>query len=374
MNRIDYITAFLCGTMAFAGCDKQMEEIPEVILPTDGYIHFNTEVASRGALVTDMKGQNFVVTAYNYKNNVIWSTVELQAKPNVFYNQSVKWNGAVHTYDAFPDDVENSLKTWEAGKRYAFFAHYPVDPSSITLSDSTYEGTPYITYTLPSTENATELKDVMTAHLLDTDNSTSNEVGLTFKHRLAALDVQARNFNDPLDNETEVYIRIDSMKIKISNLAYNQIEIPLDASMEVTRKALGDWRKTAEYNIIPSDSSVVVAPSGSSSGEETSIGVSDAFDTNIIIIPQEAVKGANGEVTGLKGMLELTYEYVDSNGDGLTIEGNPGGSQSIEFDTKKDLKAGRKYYLQMTFSRSAITIAIIESGAWEDKDVEIEFE
>ena len=73
-------------------------------------------------------------------------------------------------------------------------------------------------------------------------------------------------------------------------------------------------------------------------------------------------------------MLELTYEYVDSNGDGLTIEGNPGGSQSIEFDTKKDLKAGRKYYLQMTFSRSAITIAIIESGAWEDKDVEIEFE
>lgn len=373
MNRIDYITALLCGTMAFAGCDKQMEEIPEVILPTDGYIHFNTEVASRGALVTDMKKQDFVVTAYNYANNVFWSTVELQAKPNVFYNQSVTWNGAVHTYDAFPDDDENSLKTWEAGKRYAFFAHYPVD-QSITLSNGTYEGTPYITYTLPSTEDATLLKDVMTAHLLDTDNSTSNEVGLTFKHRLVAMDVQARNFNDALDNGTEVYIKISSMKIKISNLAYNQIEIPLDASMEVTRKALDGWGKTAEYNIIPLGGAVVVAPSGSSSGEETSTGVSDAFDTNIIIIPQEAVEGADGVVTGLKGKLEVEYQYVDSNGNTLTIEDKTGGSQSIDFDTKKDLKAGRKYYLQMTFSRSAITIAIIESGAWEDKDVEIEFE
>ena len=78
----------------------------------------------------------------------------------------------------------------------------------------------------------------------------------------------------------------------------------------------------------------------------------------MIFIPQEGTSTDDF----LQG--NITYSYSDKNSD----------EEPQTFNVGRDMKAGRKYYLQMTFSAGAITIAIIESGEWTDKDVDIKFE
>lgn len=328
MRRIySYIIAFSLF-MLFTGCEESLITSPEaeIEIPTGNYIHFNTQVSTRGTLITDMK-RDFAVTAFNYVKD--WSTAVATAQPGVMHNQLVTWNGSLHTYD--------QLKEWEEGMKYTFFAH---QPTGLELSPNTTYGTPYLTYTLPT--DVASMVDIMTASVFDTDNTLGNTVGLTFKHRLTALGIQIRNLKeDPIE--------LDKLNISFTenSLKYNKATIPLDASMEMTRTASDDGVYQGPYSFI-------------SSGTITTIPALEtvSLDNAMIFIPQEG--------TSTKDFLQgnITYSYSDSNSD----------EDPQTFNVGRDMKAGRKYYLQMTFSADAITIAIIESGEWTDKDVDIEFE
>ena len=59
----------------------------------------------------------------------------------------------------------------------------------------------------------------------------------------------------------------------------------------------------------------------------------------------------------------------------LTDEnGNEVFEQTIETPFKQPLKEGSRYYLQMTFTSSAVSISIITSDEWDDIKVDYEFE
>lgn len=329
MRKTIYISAICCLSAILAGCDKQMAEIPTDEVPAEGYILFGSKVDSRAALITDMN-RDFSVTAFKYNNDVEWSTVVNTIQPNVFHNQSVSWNSTdkIHSYDP--------LVPWEANTHYAFFAHYP--STGVRLSGNTSYGTPYITYDLPTTVDA--MHDVMTASVLNRDNSVGNTVELKFKHRMAAFGVQLRNMND-------FDLTLNSLQINFEDLLYNQVTIPLDASMATTPTA--DGSVTQAYTLIPStDCTSFTVPANSTVD----------FTKYLLLIPQNR----KSETDFLNGTVTLNYPDI------------PNDQKTKEFDLETDLKEGRKYFLQLTFSKNAITIAIIESANWIDKNVDIEFE
>ena len=349
----------MIGACAAIGCQKTATD-EEIALIPKGYIHFNAAVGgTRAELVEQMEGHNFGVSSFNYTGN--WQTVQVQAKPNVFYNQQIMWNEntGLHTY--------SPLKEWESGKKYTFFGHYPYGNSNLTLSSNSLEGTPYLNFTLPG--SATQMVDVMTASLYDTDYALSNSVGLSFKHRLVAMGAQARNFNSQHEGK-DVYIKLSDVSIKFTNLQYNKATISFDDTLPLERSATSGWRKEATYQLVDKNKSLIIAPTNANTGETTAVDVTGEQGTTLILIPQEA----EGE-TGLQGEVTFTFDYVTSQGNKLPINNAAStGKRTMAFDTGKSMVAGRKYALQMNFSRTSVTIAIVDSGEWVDQFVDIEFE
>lgn len=373
MKQIGWMMAVLAMTVV--SCTQE-EGVEQPVVPTDGYIYFNSEINSRGTLVTDMEGKPFSVTAFNYTGD--WNTVKVKAAPNVFHDQLVEWEENKHTYDTDATTDGNQLKKWEGGKKYTFFAHYPHvnENSSVSISESDTEGVPYITYTL----EPSNMVDVMTASLFDTDNTATNAVGLTFKHRLVAMDIQARNLIDPViidGMETPVYIKLTALTMEFTNQKYNLAKIWLDEEMGMEISAAAGWNTTQSYTMIPAGE-VILKPMGDASDEDASVNVSSDKGTTLIFLPQEGTNASDC----LQGEVSFTYKYVKQDGtefndnelkdeQGNNIEPQTG---PISFTTGKEMVAGRKYAFQMNFSRTMVTIGIVEQGEWTDKDIEIEFE
>lgn len=350
---IKYVVGYLLVACLGTSCQHE-EKIDFPVIGTGDYIFFNSEVVSRGELVTEMTGQDFGVMGYEYIGD--WNTVKVQATPNLFHAQTISWNGTAHSY--------TPLKPWVPGNKYTFFGYYPT--TGVTLSENDVEGVPYLTYTLP--DNPTEMKDVMTSVLYDTDNSASNSVGLTFQHRLVAMNVQARNFNT-LHDGTPVYIRLTDVKITYTNLKYDEITLPMDASLPIVRKESVNPSK--EYTILESGN-ILIPPTDTGTGDTEAVDVSDVQNTILTLIPQE---GTDENDDYLKGNVTFTFDYVDANGSVLIIDNAvQAGTRALAFDLGKNIVAGRKYALLMNFSRTSVTIAIVESGEWTDQDIDIEFE
>ena len=370
MKQIGWMMAVLAMTVV--SCTQE-EGVEQPVVPTDGYIYFNSEINSRGTLVTDMEGKPFSVTAFNYTGD--WNTVKVKAAPNVFHDQLIKWEENKHTYDTDATQSGNQLKEWEGGKKYTFFAHYPhhSEYPNAVISGSDTEGVPFITYTL----QPNQMVDVMTASLIDTDNSAANHVGLTFKHRLVAMDIQARNLIDPINN-TPVYIKLTGLTMTFTNQKYNQAKIWLDEVQGMETSTAAGWSTTQRYDMIPSGQSVLLNPMGNASDEDASVNVSSEMGSTLIFLPQEGTNASDC----LQGEVSFTYKYVKQDGTefknselkdelGNKIEPQTG---PISFTTGKEMVAGRKYAFQMNFSRTMVTIGIVEQGEWTDKDIDIEFE
>ena len=358
--------------MCFATACTRQDFVEEGIeIPIDGYIYFNTDVASRGTLVTSLEESEFGVYAYNYVKDgkTYWNSVKAMAKPNVFYQQKIEWNE-----EAGYHDYKNK-KAWAADSLYTFFGYYPYNNSDSIVD---HEGDPYLTYNLP--DSVTEMVDVMTASLYDTDNSQSNQVGLNFKHRLVAMDVQARNFNEPYNGE-DVYVKVTSLTMKFNNMKHKGARLMMDASLKKDSLFLSDTTKwKPQYTLVGGSNSVSVPPSGASTGdgEATRLtGIDTNQNTTLMFLPQDGESIDEDEKIYLNGWIMFTYQFVKKDGTSLTIKvGNENIStvtQTLPFTTGKNMVAGRKYNFQMTFSRTIITIAVIESGEWTDKDVDIEF-
>jgi hypothetical protein len=87
----------------------------------------------------------------------------------------------------------------------------------------------------------------------------------------------------------------------------------------------------------------------------------------MIFIPQEN--------TDLEVTTTVSFKKRRPNGEYLTdTNGTEVFTQTIETPFKQPLKEGSRYYLQMTFTSSAVSISIITSDEWDDIKVDYEFE
>ena len=95
--------------------------------------------------------------------------------------------------------------------------------------------------------------------------------------------------------------------------------------------------------------------------------ITSIYNNSIIFIPQD---NPDLEVT-----TTVSYKKRRPNGEYLTYdEGNDVFTQTIETPFNQPLKEGSRYYLQMTFTSSAVSISIITSDEWDDISVDYEFE
>lgn len=319
--------------IVLVGCNNTSiveEEVIDLPVPEHGYILFNTGVDSRGKLIEESLTDDFKVHGYCYTNT--WDAAKVLATPNVFCGKLIRYEENVHSYDP--------MEPWIGTQKYSFFAYYPTDVS--TISD-TYEGNPYIEYTLASRIDPTLLKDVMTAHVIDTDAS-ARTVDFTMKHRLAAIDVVARNFDD--DNNVEV----KNLTIHFDNLLYDKVTLPLntgdDPELKDTIKA---DNIQASYPIV-GDTPIVIPPGG----DETVLSTdkNKKVYKSMIVIPQKDY---------LTGYIKL--DFKNETGTWITKD-NP----DTKFSTNCEILPGRRYYVQLTLTQEDVTIAILKSEEWEDKD------
>ena len=361
MKRANYI--FLLVAMLLCGCSKSsITPDDQIIVPTKPYIYLDAGVSTRASLVGGTVLQrNFRVYGFTYDFNNKWSTYRVTAKPNVFDNvpQLVTHSNGNYTY--------TPIQEWQGGK-YTFFAYYP---SSLNASGGNIEGTPYVTYA-PDFNDTAEHRDVMTAMFEDTSLSSSPYVYFDFYHRLSAVDVVAMNFyehsyDDPNNANTviteKITIDIVDLALQFKNVHYQEAKIYLDRRIPSVRKAAAVGTNPY-YQIISQDSGSGIYINYNE--DATLRPITAQNNSSMIFIPQEE--------NDLEVTTTVKYKKRRPNGEFISEGGSDVFTQTIETPFKQPLKEGSRYYLQMTFTSSAVSISIITSDEWDDIKVDYEFE
>lgn len=422
MKRIYEILAYALIVVALCGCNNEGvlgNDDDTVEVPTgNGYIYFDTEVLSRGALVTDnYLMANFGVFGYEYAGT--WDAAVVMAKPEVFKRkpEEIRYNAGLYEYD--------DVRTW-SGKNYAFFAYYPFGNNKVVPSDANTEGEPYVTFELPSRTDVTQHVDLMTANLIGTNGASSKNVVLNMRHRLAAIDVGARNYYEyAYEQDGNIYIdpvtiEVKSLKIDVGNLVYDSGVLYLNYSKGWKSKVEAP-NKTANYIIVPENSTKYVVPN---TKKDTSLRListqSGDNATSMLVIPQEGTSNLlhitptltykkrlpNGSylhttkvtTTRLKNEVEelvdevvfdkVYEEGVDALGETTVQKGNDDEgypltettTKSVEFTYDKkisfdrDLLEGRRYYIQFTFTANAVSVNIVAADEWNELEDDIYYD
>lgn len=367
----------LCVALLASGCDNgtispEGDDDNVIVVPDGGpYIYLDAEVGNKtkGTLIEGKELQeDFGAYGFTYDFTNRWTTYRATATPNVFKNndgnfvavQEVTYDEGIYSYEP--------VQEWSGGK-YTFFAYYPYDNDSVTASDMVVEGTPYVIYApedfLTSTAYHT---DVMTAMFQDTSLSSSQYVDFDFQHRLSAIEVVALNFyeynhEDAGGNVTteKIEIEITDLNITFENLKYKEAKLYLDSSIPSENTSL-DIDEEPTYDIVSSGSKSIAY---SSTSEFQRIDP----DQTLLVIPQtEEDLAVTTTVRFKKKRPDGTY--LSDEGDIVTYI----SSKDTEFG--QALKAGSRYYIQITFTSAAVSINILTSAEWEDlaEDVYHEFE
>ncbi|MBR5013664.1 MAG: fimbrillin family protein [Bacteroidales bacterium] len=376
MRILNYIL-ILCVALLASGCDNgtlspEGDDDNVIVVPDGGpYIYLDAEVGNKtkGTLIEGKELQeDFGAYGFTYDFTNRWTTYRATATPNVFKDddddfvavQKVTYDEGIYSYEP--------VQEWSGGK-YTFFAYYPYDNDSVTASDMDVEGTPYVIYApvdfLISTANHT---DVMTAMFQDTSLSSSQYVDFDFQHRLSAIEVVALNFyeynhEDAGGNVTteKIEIEITDLNITFENLKYKEAKLYLDSSIPSENTSL-DIDEEPTYDIVSSGSKSIAY---SSTSEFQRIDP----DQTLLVIPQtEEDLAVTTTVRFKKKRPDGTY--LSDEGDIVTYI----SSKDTEFG--QALKAGSRYYIQITFTSAAVSINILTSAEWEDlaEDVYHEFE
>ena len=361
------------------GFDIPTNDIEIHLDPNQHYIHFDADVSTRGAMVeSNVLQDDFAVLGYQYLGN--WTAEKVMATPNVFVNmpQIVSYTDGIYSYEP--------IQVW-TGNKYSFFGYYPKSHNAITLFDDNKtikQGDPYIIYKLPISSDPRDLIDVMTASYIDAGVASSASVALQFHHRLAAVDVGARNYyeydhdNNVSTPNKEVTIEIVNLEVNLTNIVSTSAKIYLDHNIptelnNVSSKASISYKivdKDTEwalktFNVIPNtteDRAIRLVTT--QEGENAS---------SILLLPQTEL---------LYGTLKLTYKkkYQDNNGNWVYLhEGN--NVEDFEFNPdlqiefSKELIEGRRYFIELTFTSDAVSVNIIAADEWDTKnDIRHEFE
>lgn len=359
------------------GCNKT--SIPgvtdnDITLELDGksYIQFSSGISTRGALKEGLYlDDDFAVLGYQYRSTD-WGTAYLMETPDVFANtpQLVEYENGIYTY--------SSPQIW-TGNNYSFFGYNPAQHSSIKLFDdgsTIKEGVPYITYTLPSFEDPTLLIDLMTAFVhtrLDYDAAGNeiNEVSLTMKHRLSAIDIRARNqyqYKETVESQGQaVVIEINELKFKPKT--YTKAKIFLDGS-----QAEGIETNTLSYSLVNSSNTFDVNPTAGTDWVPITTD-KGTNPTTFLLIPQN---------TYLEGTLDFSFKLKIGNTyikDITDIDKDDNVNEeliSISYpiqNLKRTLVEGRRYYIEIYFSSDAVSVDITTADEWDDEpNVTHEFE
>ena len=364
-----------------------------------GYMHFSTQVSTRGHLAETMRGKDFGVIGFRYSETSDWGTSKSTASPGTwFYNQKVTCDRATGlcTY--------NPMQQW--GKyNYSFFAYYPYNGAGISLSDNNVVDTPMLTYEYSWLSKVEEEKislydsnspsfDLMTAEDIDANGNGSGTVSFEFNHRLFAFEVLANNYNEntyeyELDANGDVVVDEDGKKVfkldangnkiivddagqyitnltlTLEGLANTKMEIPLsmlndeeNAKIKYTKGTVGTrtFKLSDDELRIPAFNETIAR---TYNGEEEVCGAGVATSISkygssngsyLFLIPQE---GTTEGVTGTLNWTELKY-FVEK-----------GGEVSNEFTSTITFYPGVLYQIHINFVGDGITIALIEAGAWD---------
>lgn len=417
------ILIVLAIVATLVGCNKDIntttEEWGDVNIPLDPskhYIHFDTEINTRGALITgNYLEDNFAVVGYQYPG--LWEAEKVFATPNVFYTDKDKTEVAkpqIVEYDTVNGVFNYSpLQVW-SGNHYSFFAYYPTDKDNVTLVAD--QGDPYIIYEPELGSDPTTLFDLMTASYIDTGVASSSSVGLEFKHRLSAIDIGARNYYEydhdhdgGSENATpakQVTIEITSLEVSLSNITSTSAKIYLDPTIptelnpttakkaiEIVMVGSNDWAPNT-FPVIPNTASdrairIIKKPDGEVMSTLLLLPQEQALTGNITLKYRkkytdngkdlyqrwEIMKNENGEyVYDEDGEPVLTYSWTE-------LPTNETLLQAYLFDAPRELKfdrpllEGRRYFIELTFTSDAVSVNIIAADEWDDKDdIRYEFE
>lgn len=359
------ILGFLFFALLLLGCNKNAISVEnsEIDINTDrSYIRFDSGISTRGALfMKDYLDANFNVLGYQYPGT--WEAASSRAIPNVFQStpQLVTHSDGIYTY--------SPIKAW-TGNTYSFFGFYPSNSSYIEIFDkgTAKEGIPYITYTVPTSADPSDLIDIMTASVINTDIDVSPDVRLNMRHRLSAIDIGARNYyvQKITNGETEeshiVTIEITSLEMQVKT--YTSAIIYLDGTTATT----GTGSQILKYQMVASATDI--APN---STDDTTLRLltTDTGEnaTSLILVPQSNF---------LEGTLSLKYKkkYKNDNEEYVYI----GNEESVNVDLKtleRSLVEGRRYTIEFTFTSDAVSINISVVNEWDEinkDDLKHEFE
>lgn len=383
--KINNIVLATLAAVALVGCNNDVErpsEWGDINIPLDPskhYIHFDADVSTRGALIEGTILQDdFKVFGYQYPG--LWEAESVLATPNVFdaNPQLVKYEGGVFTY--------GTPKVW-TGNHYSFFGYYPADHSNIKYFDNNavQQGTPYITYTLPDSNDPTELIDVMTASYIDTGVASSASVPMQFHHRLSAIDVGARNYyeydddNDKATAPKLVTIEITQLILNLSNIVNTSAKIYLDHTIPSVYPE-NQARASKVYAMVNGSTpwAIPTFDVEPNTKEDRAIRLvttqSGENASSVILIPQTQL---------VTGAIQLVYKkkYQDDNGnwvylhEGTNTEDFEFSPTDLNINFNKELIEGRRYFIELTFTSDAVSVNIIAADEWDDKDdIRHEFE
>ena len=422
MKKYSYIFTLLIAVLVCSCSNKDLyapngEGGEDVILPNPDarYIYLDSGVKSRGNLVTGEKLQEtFGAYGYKYDFSNKWTTYRVTAKPNVFGEDGIDANEK--TYLATPvapqevtyaDEIYSytPIKQWD-GAKYTFFAYYPFGHANVAASDENVEGTPYVTYSVDMGDSSNHA-DIMTAMFEDTSLSSSQYVYFNFYHRLAAIDVGALNFyqnNYDLgadatlpelvegiaiteikdENGTltgylvteNIQIEITSLNVAFTGIKYKGADIYLDKDFETLNSDGSLALPKGVKSLTNADSqpaySIVKSPKTLNYNTDAAMqSISADNETTILFIPQvagdsEAAPTVTTTVTFKKKRPDGTYLTYTNNNETYT--------ETKEATFNREIKEGSRYYVQLTFTSSAVSINIITSDEWNDIKVGYEFE
>ena len=355
MKRLGYLV--LTALVLFNSCDKRgmnPDDVQNIDLDWPGFIWFGADIPTKTETITNMKGRHFDVVAFKYGSD--WNTFKATGTPassgetkgfSCPTEVSCDANSGICTYK---NNTDNNSVEWDGTMKYSFFAFYPVTGTQgVTLSSTaSTPGVPKITYTVPSSNDADALPDVMTASNIDVQNTGSGTVSLNFRHQLSLLTVEARN----LDKSD---ITISNLVLTITSKRYGSITIPLDGSAATPGNTVTNNFSFA----MQGGESVTVEEFGKNGTSENTV----VSSKNITLIPQDPL------IIGEELAGSLTFTYGHSGTSETKSE-----TKSETFSSNKKFEAGKKYAFVLNFANDAVTIAIIESGEWIENRQSIIFE
>ena len=366
----------LPALVILSSCEK-LQTSPEsgqrVILDWPGYIWFDAEAPkTKTTAVTDMSDKSFNLIAFKYGSN--WNTFKATGTPASAMSDAEPYGFSFPTTvscdaDGVCDyDASNggAPVEWDGTQKYSFFAWHPATTNgtvSLTTGQST-AGVPAIKYTVPAAEsegfiNASNIPDVLIANTTDVQNTGAGVVSLNFSHALCLLTVEARNL------KAGTIADISNLVMAITSQRYGNITIPLDGSTATP----GDVTNNFKCRMQPTsgNGSSVPVPEFGIDGSSSNTSISYP-NYNTAYIPQ------GSELGELTGSLSFTVGFRNAAEPHNAIPTEePNKVQT--FESTKALEAGKKYAFVITIAADeSISIAIIESGAWDEKTTDLIFE